>query len=101
MASDTDALQFLRRGDHDSRLAWFPLVAEAEGQGRRPAGVGILLEIELSMFEEPVDRPDVMPVKPDVPFVLREVTIRDARIFLNDDFAMGEKVVADLGKIVR
>jgi hypothetical protein len=41
-----------------------------------------------------------MPVKPDVPFVLRKVAIRNAGIFLEDDFAVGKQEVSDLGEIV-
>ena len=38
------------------------------------------------MFQEPVDRTDVMAVKPDVPFVLREVAIRNPDI--PDDYLL-------------
>src|SRR3954464_709203 len=49
----------LRRRDHDRGLARFPLVTEAEGQGRGVAGIRVLGEIELAMFQETIDRADV------------------------------------------
>src|SRR4051812_27595100 len=73
-AENGKSFLLLRCRDDQGRLAWFPLVTEAERQRSRLAGVGILGEIELAMFQEPIDRSDVMPVKPNVPFILRKVT---------------------------